>query len=368
MTTQDLLYRRNPALGRIFSSEPIYVVVCLSAIWSILLFGGAHFTRVLEIPNVSEPPHVGTGILHRPNWTLMYTAVLPLVFGIATWISRTLVRAGERLTWPENKIILTKDGKAPVDYAVRLSEYISKGARIYVPIIAVLVCVIFIVDTKDITYGVWRHTHDQNYQFPVWDWSVAYAMHPTSPGWMPPSLALNLAFDVVAYVVEASAIFLGFYWVVTFWFFLKGVCDLMIPVGAPFKFNPMWGDPSARLGLAPMGDAFNYFLFQSLLFEAYIFFHRLQMVQWRGGPDARRHLFNNFLNCFSGFDAGCFLSANRWDTLDNGLWLLLICLTLPIIVISYLPLWQLRAYVIKHAMTCLTIPRGISKMLSTAAT
>jgi hypothetical protein len=348
MNTQELLYRRHTILGRIFSSEPIYVGLGLSAIWSLLLFGGAYVARVLEIPQVAELPHVGTGLLHRPNWTLMYPVILPLVFGIATWISRTLVRAAERLTWPENEIILTKDGKPPADYLARLSDYISERARTYVPVIAILVCVIFVADTKDIVYGVWRHSRDATYQFSVWDWSVAYAMHPTAGGWMAPSLKLNLAFDFIAYFVEATGILLGFYWVVTFWWFLKGVCDLMIPAKAPFKFNPLWQDQSARLGLAPLGDAFNYFLFQSLLFEVYIFFHRLQMIQWRGGPGSRQHFFNNIFHCLSNWDTGCLFSANRFDTLDNGLWMLLIFLSLPIIVISYLPLWQLRAYVIKQ--------------------
>jgi hypothetical protein len=348
MNTQELLYRRHPILGRIFSSEPIYVGLGLSALWSLLLFGGAYFARVLEIPQIAEPPHVGTGLLHRPNWTLMYPVILPLLFGIATWISRTLVRAAERLTWPENKIILTKDDKPPADYLATISDYISRRAHTYVPVIAILVCMIFVLDTRDIVFGVWRHSRDATYQFPVWDWSVAYAMHPTAGGWMVPSLKLNLAFDFIAYFVEATAIFLGFYWVVTFWWFLKGVCDLMIPAQAPYKFNPLWQDESARLGLAPLGNAFNYFLFQSLLFEAYIFFHRLQMIQWRGGPESRQHFFNNVFRCLSNWDTGCSFAANRFDTVDNGLWMLLIFLSLPIIVISYLPLWQLRTYVIKQ--------------------
>lgn len=348
MTTQQLLYRCHPRLGRLFGAEPVYVAILLAVAWSVLLFGGAYVVRVLDIPTVIEPPRNGTGILYRLNWSIMYPVILPVLFAIATWISRNLLRAIDRLTWPENKIILTRDGKPPSNYAEELSTYICKRARVAVPIIGLLVLVIFLADTKDIVYGTWRHSGDSTYQFPVWDWSVAYAMHPTVPGWIPPSIGLNLAFDFVAYTVETSAIYLGFLWVFTFWCFLKGVCDLMIPDGAPFKFNPMWGDPNARLGLAPLGNAFNYFLFQSLAFEAYIFYHRLQMIEWRGGPGSRAQLFTKTLKCISTLDFTCLLRANRWDTLDNGLWLLLICLSLPIIVISYLPLWQLRKYVTKQ--------------------
>jgi hypothetical protein len=348
VTTQELLYCRHPALGKLFSRTPIYLGIFLSFSWTILLFGSAAIVGVLTIPTVLEPPHNGTGILARANWSLMYPVILPFLFGVASWISGNLVTTVERLTWPENKIILTKDGQIPTDYAAKLSDFIFRRAGKVGVVLIVLVVLIFIADTKDIFYGVWRHSRDADYQFPVWDWSVAYAMHPAAPGWTPPSLILNLGFDFIAYAVEASAIFLGFYWIVTFWLFLKGVCDLMIPEDAPFKFNPMWEDPSAVLGLAPLGRAFNSFLFQSLAFEAYIFFHRIQMIEWRGGAGSARQLFADSLRCSLKFDLACILQSNRWDAVDNGLWLLLICLSLPIIIISYLPLWQLRNYITRQ--------------------
>lgn len=333
--------------ARMFDIPPIRLAVLLSLTWSAWIFLPAWVSRILVIPRVDQFPHSKLGILMRPNWSLTYPLALPFVFGIAAYLNKAMRLASERLSWPENKIILTADGAVPGDYQQTLVARIT-ARRPYLFVGSFLLTVIIsIADTADVWRGGWAYLHGRAHCYPEWDWSVAYSLSPTMPtSWRPPSFTANMVADLFAYTAQASVIFLGFFWVGSYWLFLKNVSDLMIPKDAPYRFNPMWNDPDSKLGLAPLGRVYNWFLNQTLVFQIYIFGHRLQQLRWRGGSQHPiQDLFQHSADAWRSFDWIRLLAANGWSTIDTGTWFLLCAIGIPTIIISYLPLFRLKRYI-----------------------
>jgi hypothetical protein len=135
--------------------------------------------------------------------------------------------------------------------------------------------------------------------------------------------------------------------VLKFWQFLNVFSSTFRNENTAYEFHPLIYDPDRRLGLRPLGAFMNLYLLLVLIFEIYVLGRRLQLVGKAGNFSL-----STYLTSLAGGARGL---ANildermyQWNTIDAGLWALLIFLTLPLIVGAYLPLWTLRRYVRKR--------------------
>ena len=88
----------------------------------------------------------------------------------------------------------------------------------------------------------------------------------------------NVAFDVVAYAIEAFVIFIGFFFVLKFWLFLSVFSSTLRSDASDYEFQPLLHDPDRTLGLRPLGRFMNLYLFLVIVFEIYILGRRLQLI------------------------------------------------------------------------------------------
>jgi len=159
------------------------------------------------------------------------------------------------------------------------------------------------------------------------DWSVAFVFTDVSR-------TANLAFDALAYTVQGVAIFLGFFCLMKFWLFMQAFSISLRDRGRPYEYKPWLYDPEHRLGLKPIGRIFNIFLLIVVAFQVYVLIHRLQQIHLRGSYRINEYLNKLFSgrNTFTSVTDG---SLYSWQTIDEGTWLLLILMTLPMIAVAY---------------------------------
>jgi hypothetical protein len=340
MTSQELFYPKERVLGKLLTLHPAKLFGVLCGIAIILLILPARWIGIAVAPD---------GILNKAfyasyNWSLMYTVLLPLIFVIASATTGSLMKKIDVLTAKATGAIVRKDGTEATEYAFVFQEKFSHYSR---RIIIASILLALLIEIGD-SWHVWAEIHRYLTTGVIptnADWSVALTVG-KQPGWIPPGFYANLAFDIVAYLVQTFYIFLGFYWVIKYWLFLKTFSDLMIPESAPFLFKPKDANPKLRLGLRPLGSLFNNFLAMGTIFLAYILFHRFQLIQrycHRGFPDYVSDVLSKMKDPKAILDFANPVYA--FGCTDAGMWMLLIFLALPIVVIVSFPLWTLRRYV-----------------------
>jgi hypothetical protein len=97
-----------------------------------------------------------------------------------------------------------------------------------------------------------------------------------------------------------------------------------------------------------MKPIFNGFLLVTVLFQTYIFFHRLQLIAlFRGNPSTLTYV-QDVVKHLGSSDLFFNLSYYAFKEVDTATWVLLSFMTIPIVVICYLPLWSLRKYVVQR--------------------
>jgi hypothetical protein len=337
MTDAEFFASGHTLLKRMIAWGPLKFAAFLGATAVILLLVPARIVGVYSFPWRGE----NVGFWFEPNWSFVYAIVLPFLFGSFVHMISLMRRALRRLT-SEQLHVITKNGKPAKDFEKYISNRLARRARSLMITSTSLAASLTILDfANDVgTVALYRPRMPSHV-----DWSTMFVVNHAIPA------ARNLAFDVVAYSAEGLAIFLGFFFILKFWTFLMVFSDSLRHTNVAFEFDPLVHDPEQRLGLGPLGEFMNVYLTLVIVFEFYILGRRLQLIgkgsdftistylgALTSGAQSVANALSNVLNA----------KFYQWNTIDFGLWLLLICLTLPLIVGAYFPLWTLRRYVARR--------------------
>jgi len=330
MTNADFFASGHSVLKRAIASGPLAFSVRLGLAAAVLLLVGARISGVHTFPFHGDD----RGFWFEANWSLMYPVVFPSVFGGLIHMINLMRGALERLTRADLHVITKKDQQA-IDFEEYIAIEMSLRARGFTALCLSLALALTVVHGASLAaFLVRRHGAP-----PIMDWTVMFTTGQV-PYWR------NVVFDALAYSFEALTIFLGFFFVLKFWTFLHIFSRALRDSGVPYEFKPLIHDPDGRLGLRPLGAFMNLYLLLVIIFEVYVLGRRLQLIG-KGGV----YTLSAYLTALGD---GALKVRNvvntdlyQWQTIDAGLWALLIFLTLPLIVGAYLPLWTLRTYVRK---------------------
>jgi hypothetical protein len=346
---QELMYKGHPFIGTILSAHPLRLGVFLSVTSIVLLLVPAllaHVALIKDTANSGWWPWVG--FWQRWNWSAMYIFVLPLIFAGTAALSRSCASIFGSLTIPEAigaEATVTKlDGSPASDFLASISADIYRTRRLLFYGILLVTAVLTIADVALIAHGyfLWLVRHVA-YVFPDSDWSVAFQL-PTRSfdfyGLSQRGTVSNLAFDFLPYSAQTLAIFFGLFWIAKYWATLNSFSKQLIDNDIDFRFNPWWSDPLHRMGLLKVGKLFTGFLFVALLFQVYVFGHRLQLIA-RAGINLSKY----GDEIIDGAKSAHVLWEHRaFQTCTAGMWLLLTFVLLPVVVIAWVPLLRFRRY------------------------
>jgi hypothetical protein len=331
MTNAEFFASGHMVLKRAIAWGPVAFSVRLGVAAAVLLLVGARVAGVHSFPLQNDD----RGFWFEANWSLMYTVVFPGVFGGLIYMINLMREALTRLTRADLRVINKRDADT-ADFEEYITLEMARSARGLTAGCLALAIVLTGVHAASLArFLMWRSGVP-----PILDWTTMF-----SAGHVP--YGLNAGFDVLAYSFEALTIFLGFFFVLKFWTFLHVFSRALRDSDIPYEFKPLVHDPDGRLGLRPLGQFMNVYLWLVIVFEIYVLGRRLQLIGKAGAFTLSEYLtalidgaykFANVLNA----------DLYQWGTIDAGLWALLIFLTLPLIVGAYLPLWTLRRYVRKR--------------------
>ncbi|MCU1231188.1 MAG: hypothetical protein JWO97_4072 [Acidobacteria bacterium] len=320
-------------MSRFIDWGPVAFGVRLGIAAAVLLLLPAAIVGVHSFPL----PGDDRGLWFEPNWSLVYVIVFPSLFGGLVHII-SLMRNALRLLTSDAVRVILRDGEPAADFEAYIAKRMAAGATRFRWLCISLAIILTAVHGATLA----RFLITREGMPPVLDWTTEF-----TTGRIP--FRANVAFDLLAYSVECFVIFVGFFFVLKFWFFLNIFSRALRDESTDYTFNPLINDPDQRLGLRPLGDFMNLYLFLVIVFEAYVLSRRLQLVGKSGDFTLsgyvtaladRAHLLGNALS----------ERMYQWHTIDAGLWALLIFMTLPLIVAAYFPLWTLRRYVGKRRL------------------
>lgn len=317
-------------MSRFIDLGPVAFGVRLGVASAFLLLLPAAIVGVHSFPL----PGDDRGLWFEPNWSLMYVIVFPCLFGGLVHVISLMRDALRRLT-TEVKVIL-RNGEPATDFEAYIANRMAAGATRFRWLCISLAAVLTAVHGATLA----RFLITREGTPPVLDWTTEFTTGRIA-------FTSNVAFDLLAYSVECFVIFVGFFFVLKFWFFLNIFSRALRDDSTDYTFDPLIYDPDQRLGLRPLGAFMNLYLLLVIIFEAYVLGRRLQLIDKAGDFTLsayvtaladRGHLLANVLSD----------QMYQWHTIDAGLWALLIFMTLPLIVAAYFPLWTLRRYVRKR--------------------
>ncbi|GMV03837.1 MAG: hypothetical protein AMXMBFR53_01190 [Gemmatimonadota bacterium] len=290
------------------------------------------------------------GFLFRNNWTWPYVVVVPIALLLLRRLSEDIRQSVADL---EEMKILVPAGEAGGSFLALLEARLAAtGKRVWIwSVVAVLAFTVF--DTLEIARGYIAFATVPAgtacaFGFSEVDWSVAFAAGGcwgdvlVDPAYMPPGQLRNAAFNTVAYAMQSAMI-------VSFLIFFLRLAQFFYVLssslrGAGFTLVPWFGDPMKRLGLGPLGRTYNLFLTLILIFETYVAAHRLQQIALiRGLPitEYARELLAASSQPATWLDP----AVHHFETTDVGTWVLMIAVVLPIVLVCWFPLLQMRGYI-----------------------
>ena len=290
------------------------------------------------------------GFLFRNNWTWPYVVVVPAALLLMRRLSEDIRHSLADL---EEMQILVPAAGGGGSFVTLLEEGLARtGRSVWIwAVMGVLAFTVF--DTLEIVRGYVAFATAQAgagcpFSFSESDWSVAFAAQGcwgdvlADPGFSPPGILRNAAFNTVAYAVQTLMIVSFVIFVIRlaqfFWVFSAALH------GSDFSLVPWYGDPMKRLGLGPLGRTYNLFLTLILTFETYVAAHRVQQIALiRGLPisDYIRELIAASSRPSMWLDP----AVHHFETTDVGTVVLLGAVVLPIIMVCWFPLLRMRTYV-----------------------
>jgi len=360
MTTRKMIFSGQPILGALFTLPGWQIFVSVSALACLLLLLPAWLLRLHSIPTAQG----NLGFYTSYHWSLMYTLVLPLLLAMTVAVSERMKNCVVELI--ENGRITTGSNSDAPGYAEALALFLQSRAKQLVVVAFVVTVLMMSLDTHDLWSGYFTGVVPAS-RNPEWDtafnapnWGVEYH-NPEFLAYLqtPPSKAGNFLFDVVAYLFQGTAYFLGLFWIGKFTLYLVAFARLIGGQDASYQFNPLTNDLDLRMGLKPMGRLFDNFLAITLVLVGYAFYHRLHLIDTGSNQPFGTYLATTFKNILypPPDDAPLFFrylkqifKASSWglEGLDVSAFVTIFLTIIPIVVICFLPLWKIRAFVDKR--------------------
>ncbi|MBV9925670.1 MAG: hypothetical protein JOZ96_11685 [Acidobacteria bacterium] len=356
-----MLYSSHSVLGVLFTSPPWKVFLYASAAACLLLLLPAWLLHLHSIPTTSD----NLGFFYTYHWSVVYPIIIPLLLAMAVAVSERMNSCVVQLI-KDGRITTRPDRNEP-SYAEALSRYLQARAKKLVIIAFVITVIVTLADTYDLWIG-FIADHVPSSRNPGWDtafnaqnWGGAYQVQNFSPGDHYLRFKLgNLFFDVIAYLFQGTAFFLGLFWVGKFTLYLMAFARLIGGEDASYQFNPLTSDLDFCMGLKPMGVLFNNFLSITVVLTGLAFLKRLYLIDSGRGQPFGMYLQTSFWNIiqpskdnplpfpFNHFTE--FFRSGCWgiDGLDVSALIAVVFMTVPIVVICFLPLWQIRTLVDKR--------------------
>ena len=361
LTTREFFFKGNRLLGRLFTVRPLVFGSVFSLVSALCLMLPAWLINLHSI-HCSNSKGLGNfGFFYKLNWSLMYLVVLPLIFSLLVWLTNRIRESAFKLCCDELNVIKSKVPGYTPDYPHSVSNRLEKLAGLTVIVALMVTIAINVADTWDLWWGFSQDVFPCSVKP---DWDTAYTgfdckFYATNcekfagqceplncPDYIPPTKIQNLLFDIAPYAFQTAVIFLALFWVGKFWSFLQIFSSQVSLKDSPYRFDPLVSDK--RLGLRPMSKIFNGFLLVTVLFQGYIFFHRLQLIALFRGYHSSLTFVEDVVKHLGSSELFFNVSYYAFSEVDTATWVLLVFMTLPIVVICYLPLWSLRNYVVQR--------------------
>jgi hypothetical protein len=358
MTKKSFLFQKNPRWGWFFAESPLRTALLFSTISILLLILPAW---ILKMPADGGEQF----ITKKPNWSLMYPIVIPVLFGGMVCLCKEMKRALIRLL--KTKVILPQNGKTRTSLFQVVSDRLSEQSRRLLLFSITATLIIIAVDTWDVWVGYCNGNFDRGA-----DWETAFRYWPGKFRFHNDNDYIkqqDLVFTIIAYSFEAAASLISFYWIGKYWQFLRCLAEIIRGRNSNYKFSPLIHDPKHRFGLYPLATLFNGFLMLTVVFQLYGLYHRLQQHEhYRRNQSGMQYLVSLFEDDKKGSEnvtketeekkepklslAGLYKLKNQdysFDTLRHTSTMLpLILTTIPFVVISFLPLGVIRVTVKKY--------------------
>lgn len=360
MTTREIIYSGHTILGAVFTLSAWKIFAIASAAACVCLV----FTSwILGLHSIPITAGHNEGFLYTYNWSIMYTLVIPLLLAMAVAVSERMKNCVVKLC--DDGRITSKEPGAP-SYPEALSEHLRSKAKKLVISTAIIAIFVTLLDTSDLWIGFIGDQVPAS-RNPGWDtafnarnWGSEY----DTPDFFsyqqnPPSRTQNFFFDAIAYLFQGTAFFLGLFWIGKFTLYLLTFARLMGGNDSSYQFNPLTHDLDSRMGLKPMGGLFNSFLGITLVLVIYAFFHRLYLIDTGRKKPFGDYLSTTFWNIIQPKDSPFqeplnhfaeIFKADSWgfDGLDISAFITIFFMTVPMVVICFLPLWKIRSVVNKR--------------------
>jgi hypothetical protein len=372
---KTLLFQGEPVLGSFFTLRPWKV----AGIWIIAVVVFLDFPAWIIGVHSVKTLRGDWGFFHG-NWAMAFTVWLPVIFGGCAWISRRLSEAVNLLIRSDVQVITTYGGKEHnkkfLDaFAARMA---SRSFCVFWEAVA-LAIILSCLDTYDLWEGYYTYLnsgiakfdppriHHWNTAFLGWSFFseptgssfiTSYVGLMSSPLGQGPLLAAselcpgstgvfwNLFFNIIAYIFQGLAIFLGCFFGFKFLTFFLALAHLSFRKNARFPFNPMWHDPQKRLGLRPLAPAFNGFMFLTVVFQFGVLWHRLELIIHHS---ATNNSLGKYIQKLANIKEDTFDALTKADlyelgTIDLGGLLAMVTMAVPVAFICYFPLRRLRRH------------------------
>ena len=340
---RKLMCPNQPRLAAFFSRDPVRLGFLLALGSFLILMLPALVFHVALIKDLQTLKWPWVGFWQRWNWAGMYVVILPLIFAGAASLSQESLRIFDSLTTGEVPVVTKSDKSPALNFADEITIHAARYATWAFWATVVLTIVLTVVDTNELAVGFYRYFRHKPHIFTDLDWSVAFDLSRNRfffYGFHQRGVFPNLCFDLLAYAAQATAIFLGLFWIMMYWATLNAFSTLLVNTEIDFHFDPWWEDPEQRMGLFDVGKLFNGFLAIAVLFELYVLGHRFQLIA-RAGRPLVPYAKEIWLHPK---DLSMLWAARAFDTCTPGMWLLLIFVLLPIVVIAWVPLMRFRRY------------------------
>lgn len=336
----SFLAGRTAVLASVLNWNPVTFFVRTSLISVVLLLLPSYWLGIHDLTYGKQ----NVGFWYEPNWSLMFPIVLPAIFAGFLYLSSLMVTALRDLEDPNLRVITSESELRLED---DFSQRFHRVRWITLATAAGLALLLVFLDTlslQAVYSAAWRGdeipSEYLNWSGPLQassqDWSTAFTFTP-DVHW-----TSNLVFTLLAYSFEAGVIFLGFFFIFSFWRYFRFISQIINPARSTiFTFHPI--DTDTRLGLRPLGRIMNMYLGLVLIFEAYVFLHRLQLI----GRSPRFTIPSYLGELLAAYPSLPNLFDRRllaFDSVNIGTWMLLIFMTLPLLAAAYFPIWTLRRY------------------------
>ena len=264
MKAKTLLFRGNPWWGSFFAGSALRTALCFSAASLVLLILPAW---ILNLPADGGVPFV----TKKPNWSLMYPIVIPIILGGMVSVCMKMRRALIQLI--KTEVILPQGGKTRTSFLYFVSDSLSGQSRRLLQFSVTVTVIIMAVDTWDVWLGYWNSKYFDR----GWDWETAFIQWPKAFRFPDHQVKLqDFVLTLVAYSFQAAVCLVACYWVGKYWQFLRCVAEVIRGRNPDYKFNPLLFEPKHRFGLFPLAPLFNAFLILTVAFQVFGLGHRLQ--------------------------------------------------------------------------------------------